>query len=197
VILAHGGGSSRGSYRNRYLAGRLRFAGWAALRVDLLTESERAADATGAFRFDIAHIARRLQRATEWAARQGLPGAHRLVLFGASTGAAAALVTAATRPDLVRAVAARGGRVDLAADVLDRVRAPVLMMVGGSDAPTLAANRAAARRLRAPSAVAVIRGAGHTFDEPGALGSVGERVTRWLDRLSPRSPGWLCALTSA
>jgi len=184
VILAHGGGSSRNSYRNRYLAGRLRQGGWATMRVDLLLEHEQAEDdVTGDARFDIGRIAGRLRRATEWAARTRAPGAERLVLFGASTGAAAALVVAAARPDLVSGVASRGGRVDLAGPSLPAVRAPVLMIVGGADTDTLQRSRVSAPRLGGRTRLDVIRGAGHTFEEPGAVGAVGEHVVRWLGRL--------------
>ncbi len=186
VILAHGGGSSRNSYRNRYLAGRLRQGGWATMRVDLLLEHEQADDdVTGDARFDIPRIAERLQCATEWAAQTRVPGAERIVLFGASTGAAAALVVAARRPDLVRGVASRGGRVDLAGPSLPTVRAPVLMIVGGADLGTLERTRVSAPRLPGRTRLAVIRGAGHTFEEPGALGAVGEHVVRWLGRSCP------------
>ncbi|HEX5074928.1 MAG TPA: phosphoribosyltransferase family protein [Gemmatimonadaceae bacterium] len=184
VILAHGGGSSRNSYRNRYLAGRLRQGGWATLRIDLLLEHEKADDdITGDARFDIPRIARRLQCATEWAARTSVPGGERIVLFGASTGAAAALVVAATRPYLVRAVASRGGRVDLAGSSLAAVRAPVLMIVGGADTDTLEQTTVSVPRLAGRTRLAIIPGAGHTFDEPGALGAVGEHVVHWLGRL--------------
>jgi putative phosphoribosyl transferase len=187
VILAHGGGSSRMSYRNRYLAGRLRTAGWATLRVDLMTEVERDVDdATADLRFDVDLISTRLQTATEWAASTGAPGAGRIVLFGASTGAAAAIRTAAARPDLVAGVASRGGRVDLAGDALASVRVPVLMIVGGADGPTLQHNREAAGRLRTRYRLTVVQGAGHTFEEPGALGAVGEKVVSWASGLGTR-----------
>jgi pimeloyl-ACP methyl ester carboxylesterase len=198
VILAHGGGSTRQSYRNRYLAGRLRMAGWSSLRVALLTETQQAEDAsTAALRFDVPFIARRLRAATEWVAVNSAPGANRLVLFGASTGAAAAMVTAAERPDLVFAVASRGGRVDLAGDALTRVVSPVLLVVGGADGPTIEWNRVAAQRLPKRPELVIVRDAGHTFEEPGALGEVGERVVRWLDgldRLATR-PRWLRVLS--
>jgi putative phosphoribosyl transferase len=189
VILAHGGGSSRNSYRNRYLAARLRQAGWATMRVDLLLEREQAEDAVdGDARFDIPRIATRLLRAVEWAAQESVPGARRIVLFGASTGAAAALVVAATRPDLVIGVVSRGGRVDLAGPALRAVRASVFLIVGGADADTLERTRESAPRLAGPSRLTVIPGAGHTFEEPGALGAVGEHVVRGLGRLG-RSSG--------
>ena len=193
VILAHGGGSSRQSYRNRYLAGRLRMAGWATLRVDLLLEPEQAADvADGSQRFDVGLIATRLEAATEWATATGMPGAHRMVLFGASTGAAAAMVVAARRPAVVAGVISRGGRVDLAGAALGDVSAPSLLIVGGADPATLRFNRDALRHLRGRTHLTVIRGAGHTFEEPGSLGQVGERAAGWLASLGESGePAWL------
>ena len=189
VILAHGGGSSRHSYRNRYLAGRLRLAGCATLRIDLLSEEETAADLElGELRFDIPRIARRLLAACEWAARERVSGSRQIVLLGASTAAAAALMAAAGRPALVSAVAARGGRVDLAGPALDNVAQPVLLVVGGADHPTLQWNRVALRSLR-QARLEVVPGAGHTFEQPGALGAVGEHLVRWLARM-PRRDRW-------
>jgi putative phosphoribosyl transferase len=194
VVFAHGGGSSRNSYRNRYLAGRLRDAGWATLRVDLLVEREQGEDVDGAVRFDISRIAARLIDAMDWAGREAIPGAHRIVLFGASTGAAAAMVAAASRPSHVIGVASRGGLIDLAGAALAALRSPVLMVVGGADVDTLRLTRDAAKRLRCPKRLTIVRGAGHIFDEPGAIGLVGEHVARWLDRLDERRPSrwrWL------
>jgi putative phosphoribosyl transferase len=193
VILAHGGGSSRHSYRNRYLAGRLRMDGWATLRVDLLTPAEQAEDVDGDVRFDVARIGRRLQLATEWAARTAVAGSQRIVLLGASTGAAAALVTAAARPELVAGVASRGGRVDLAGPVLQQVRAPVLMVVGGDDGDTLRRNRDSAGLIKSPKRLVVVPGAGHTFEEPGTLGAAGEHIVRWAASLG-RGRAWLSFL---
>jgi predicted phosphoribosyltransferase/pimeloyl-ACP methyl ester carboxylesterase len=181
VILAHGGGSSRASFRNRYLAARLRLAGWATLRVDLLTEAERTADSHGALRFDIEHITRRLLAATRWCIEKEVPGSKRIVLFGASTGAAAALGVASTLGAHIAAVVSRGGRVDLAGDHLARVCVPSLFIVGSDDVDTLRLNRESRARLGGPVTLRVIRGAGHTFDEVGALGAVGECVTSWLN----------------
>jgi putative phosphoribosyl transferase len=183
VIFAHGGGSSRNSYRNRYLAGRLRMAGWSTLRVDLLTEREQDADDDGDFRFDVERIGGRLRAVVEWAVRERVPGSERIVLFGASTGAAAAVFTAAACPDLVSVVVSRGGRVDLAGRALERVRCPVLMIVGSRDPETLNANRQALLVVR-DARLKLISGAGHTFEEPGTLGAAGEVVARWL---GPRS----------
>ena len=182
VIIAHGGGSSRNSYRNRYLAARLRLAGWATLRLDLLGESERDADATGEVRFDIDRITRRLMTATRWSIDGQVPGAERIVLFGASTGAAAAMGVAAGLLTRVAGVVARAGRIDLAPESLAGVCAPTLLVVGSADRDTWRLNRECARQLGGPVTMRVVRGAGHTFEEPGALGSVGELVTTWLDR---------------
>jgi putative phosphoribosyl transferase len=190
VLFAHGSGSSRHSPRNRQVAGRLQAAGYATLLIDLLTEAEERVDAvTRALRFDVGLLAGRLTAAADWltghAGTSGLP----LAVFGASTGAAAALTTAADRPDLVGAVISRGGRPDLAAGDLARVRAPTLLVVGGADQQVLELNRRAAARLGAPHDLVVIAGATHLFPEEGALEQVVDRSIRWLDRwLPPRHP---------
>ena len=180
VIFAHGGGSSRNSYRNRYLAGRLRMAGWATLRVDLLLEDEQDEDDEGDVRFDVERIGGRLRAVVEWAAHEQVAGSRRIVLLGASTGAAAAILTAVSHPDLVSAVISRGGRVDLAGQALERVRCPVSMVVGTNDIETLRLNRRAVSVLGKTARLKLIPGAGHTFEEPGTLGAVGEDVVRWL-----------------
>ena len=182
VIFAHGGGSSRGSYRNRYLAARLRHAGWATLRVDLLGACEHDADGDGAVRFDIERITRRLLATTEWCLDQRLAGSDRIVLFGASTGAAAALGVAAALGPRVAGVVSRAGRIDLAGDHLGKVRSPTLLIVGGADHDTLRLNREHRRRVRGSVRMRVVKGAGHTFEQPGALGSVGDLVSDWLAR---------------
>ncbi|MEZ4456368.1 MAG: dienelactone hydrolase family protein [Gemmatimonadales bacterium] len=127
-------------------------------------------------------MTRRLLTATRWCRAEGVAGAGRLVLFGASTGAAAAIAAAAESPDVVSAVVSRGGRVDLAAARLPRVRAPSLLIVGEADIETRRANREAAARMTAPVSLRVVRGAGHTFEESGALGQVGELAAAWLAR---------------
>ena len=155
--------------------------GAATLRVDLLTAAEQERDAKDAtLRFDVPRIAAHLMGATEWAAHELAPDVREIALVGASTGAAAALVAAASRPETVRAVVARGGRVDLAGDALGRIRAPTLLIVGGADEQTLLLNREAMRRIRAPVRLEIVANAGHTFEEPGALGQVGELTRRWL-----------------
>jgi len=198
VIFAHGGGSSRGSYRNRYLAARFRLAGWATLRVDLLGASECEADARGDVRFDIALITRRLLAATKWCIDTRAPGSERIVLFGASTGAAAAMGVAAELPARVAAVVARAGRIDLAREALGRVRTPTLLVVGSADDETLQRNRESASHLGGPVTLRVVPGAGHSFEEPAALGHVGELVTAFLARLHRRDRivRWFRSLTN-
>jgi putative phosphoribosyl transferase len=186
VIFAHGGGSSRASYRNRYLAARIRLAGWATLRVDLLGPSESEADAQGAVRFDIALITRRLLAATKWCVDTRAPGFERIVLFGASTGAAAAMNVAAELPARVAAVMARAGRIDLAREALGRVRVPALLVVGSVDFETLQRNLNGASHLGGSVTLQTVPGAGHTFEEPGALGCVGEQAVAFLARLHRR-----------
>ncbi|MBX6330640.1 MAG: dienelactone hydrolase family protein [Gemmatimonadaceae bacterium] len=181
IVFAHGSGSSRLSPRNRYVAGELQRAHLATLLFDLLTPSEEQADLrTGRLRFDIPFLAERLGAATDWVIRE--PGLWPLGVgyFGASTGAAAALVAAAQRPGVVRAIVSRGGRPDLAGDALDRVACPTLLIVGGNDAPVIELNREALPRLRGHAELAIVPGATHLFEEPGALEEVARRATRWF-----------------
>jgi putative phosphoribosyl transferase len=186
VLFAHGSGSSRHSPRNRQVAAGLQGAGYGTLLLDLLTEPEERIDAgTRALRFDIALLAARLTDAADWLRGTEEAGDVPLAAFGASTGAAAALVMAADRPDEIAAVISRGGRPDLAGDALGRVRAPVLLIVGGADRAVLELNRAAAARLASPSAVAVIPGATHLFPEEGALEQVVVASVDWLARWLP------------
>ena len=186
VLFAHGSGSSRHSPRNRQVAAGLHEAGYGTLLLDLLTEAEERIDArTKALRFDIALLAGRLTDAADWLRGREEAGDLPLAAFGASTGAAAALVLAADRPDGIAAVISRGGRPDLAGDALDRVRAPVLLIVGGADRAVLELNRAAAARLTSPHAVAVVPGATHLFPEEGALEQVVVASVDWLARWLP------------
>ena len=184
VVFAHGSGSSRHSPRNRRVAAGLQQAGFATLLMDLLTAEEERVDLrTRALRFDIPRLAARLTAAVDWLAHDddtttGLP----VATFGASTGAAAALITAADRPDRVRAVISRGGRPDLAGHALSRVTAPTLLIVGGNDATVVTLNKQAAARLTAPVEIAVVPGATHLFEEPGALQAVVELATQGLNR---------------
>ncbi|MFI8092492.1 dienelactone hydrolase family protein [Streptomyces sp. NPDC086080] len=181
VLFAHGSGSSRHSPRNRAVASALRSAGFATVLLDLLTEDEEREDAlTGEHRFDIGLLSRRLAHAIDWLERRpdtvGLP----VGLFGASTGAAAALVAAAERPGRVSAVVSRGGRPDLAGDVLTEVASPVLLVVGGDDVAVLGLNRQAAEQLSGEVRVHVVPGATHLFPEPGALEEVARLAADWF-----------------
>ncbi|HEX5741821.1 MAG TPA: alpha/beta fold hydrolase [Pilimelia sp.] len=188
VVFAHGSGSSRHSPRNRAVAAALRRHGLATLLADLLTAAEEEADVRGGghLRFDIDLLARRVAGILDWLPGQPRLGPLPVALFGASTGAAAALVAAAERPARVRAVVSRGGRPDLAGAALARVRAPTLLIVGGADTAVLALNEEASRKLGGPWALHVVDGATHLFEEPGALAEVAEVAAAWLgDRLAP------------
>jgi putative phosphoribosyl transferase len=182
VIFAHGSGSSRFSPRNRFVAERLQAANLATLLMDLLTDIEGGMDeTTGEFRFDIGLLSGRIDCAASFVRSYPETSGLKIGLFGASTGAAAALIAAAERPERYAAVVSRGGRPDLAGDALARVQAPVLLIVGGSDSPdVLRWNRDALMRLRGPRELAVIPGAGHLFEEPDALQSVAEDAARWF-----------------
>jgi putative phosphoribosyl transferase len=181
VLFAHGSGSSRLSPRNRQVAARLHDARYSTLLLDLLTADEERVDArTRQHRFDIPLLASRLTAAADWLDADGATAQLPLATFGASTGAAAALITAAERPDRVGAVVSRGGRPDLAGEALAQVRAPTLLIVGGADPQVLELNRAAAGRLAAEHEIAVVAGATHLFEEPGALDQVVERTVAWL-----------------
>jgi putative phosphoribosyl transferase len=183
VLFAHGSGSSRHSPRNRYVAGVLHEAGLATLLVDLLTSEEERVDLVPReLRFDIGLLAERLVGATDWLTRRPDTGRLRIGYFGASTGAAAALVAAAARPDVVGAIVSRGGRPDLAGPALAAVRAPTLLIVGGEDLPVLEPNREAYERLRCEKHLAIVRGATHLFEEPGALDQVARLAREWFER---------------
>ncbi len=181
VIFAHGSGSSRFSPRNRFVAGVLNEAGLATLLFDLLTPAEEDLDRySGRYRFDIPLLAARLEAATVWAKREPELAGLKIGYFGASTGAAAALIAAARRPQDVGAVVSRGGRPDLASDYLDRVRAPTLLIVGGNDPVVLELNRQALGKLRCEARLEVVPGAGHLFEEPGALERVAGLARDWF-----------------
>ncbi|MFF9323262.1 dienelactone hydrolase family protein [Streptomyces sp. NPDC014776] len=180
VLFGHGSGSSRHSPRNRMVAERLREAALGTLLVDLLTEEEDARDrVTAELRFDIGLLGERLAAALDWLGREETTRDLPVVLFGASTGAAAALVAAAQRPERVLTVVSRGGRPDLAGDALKAVTAPVLLLVGGRDTEVLRLNEAAARDLGGPHTLHVVPGATHLFEEPGALEEVADTARRW------------------
>lgn len=192
VIFAHGSGSSRFSPRNRAVARALREAGLGTLLFDLLSSEEEARDElTGELRFDIPFLARRLTEVMDWVARQAEVAHLPVGLFGSSTGAAAALVAAAMRPEAVAAVVSRGGRPDLAGPVLDRVRAPTLLIVGGADFGVIELNEEALAGLRSLKDLRIIPGATHLFEEPGTLEQVarlaGEWFVRYLGQPSPEA----------
>ncbi|TAM62449.1 hydrolase [bacterium] len=182
VFFAHGSGSSRFSTRNQQVAAVLQGGGLATVLLDLLTPREAVIDErTREYRFDIELLARRLDGATTAApalVRGALPP---LGYFGASTGAAAALIAAAVRTD-VRAVVSRGGRPDLAAGVLARVHAAVLLIVGGNDPEVLRLNQSAQRQLAGKSDLLVVPGATHLFEEPGTLGVAAQAACDWFLR---------------
>lgn len=178
VIFAHGSGSSRLSPRNHWVAGVLQSHGLATLLFDLLAENE-AADRQAVF--DIALLARRMVQALDWARQRDELAALRIGLFGASTGAAASLVAAATRPAAVGAIVSRGGRPDLAAEVLDKVQAPTLLVVGGDDTEVLALNRKAFRRLGCTKRLEVVPRADHLFNDPAALDAVAALAADWFE----------------
>jgi putative phosphoribosyl transferase len=183
VLFAHGSGSSRHSPRNRRVADTLNEEGLATLLIDLLSEEEEQLDrVTGELRFDIGFLAERLRSATAWLETDEAAGRLRLGYFGASTGAAAALVAAAELPDRVGAVVSRGGRPDLAGEQLGRVRAPTLLIVGGNDPHVLELNRQSLERLGGEKALEVVPGATHLFEEPGALDQVAELARAWFGR---------------
>jgi putative phosphoribosyl transferase len=183
VLFAHGSGSSRHSPRNRRVAGALQQIGWATLLLDLLTTEEEDVDLrTRQLRFDIPRLAARLTGAVDWLAQQEELADLPLAVFGASTGAAAALVTAAERPERVRLVISRGGRPDLAGDALARVQAATLLIVGGRDPQVRQLNEAAATVMTAPVTIEVVPGATHLFEESGALEAVIDLAARALEQ---------------
>jgi dienelactone hydrolase len=181
VVFAHGSGSGRRSPRNRQVAGALVERGLATVLVDLLTADEAAIDArTGELRFDIALLGERVCAALDWLSGQPELADLDTGLFGASTGAAAALIAAVRRPGRVAAIVSRGGRPDLAGDALENVDAPTLLLVGGEDHQVLALNRAAQQRLRVESCLEIVPGAGHLFEEPGSMEQVIVHASAWF-----------------
>ena len=183
VVFAHGSGSSRLSPRNRRVAAMLRQAGLATLLFDLLTPTEEAVDSvTRELRFDIRLLADRVEAATAWLKEQPGVGDLKLGYFGASTGAAAALVAAAERPEDVAAVVSRGGRPDLAEPYLPRVPAPTLLIVGEWDEPVIEMNRQAMAHLGGTKELVIVPGASHLFEEPGRLEEVARLASGWFTR---------------
>lgn len=180
VLFAHGSGSSRHSPRNRFVAAQLQHAGLATLLIDLLTERE---DEDYERRFDIGLLTDRLSLAAEWLAQDPRTSTMALGLFGASTGAAAALQLAARTPDAVAAVVSRGGRPDLAGEqALGLVKSPVLLIIGGHDREVIELNRVAAEQMDCPLRIEIVPGATHLFEEPGALERVAQLAAKWLTR---------------
>jgi putative phosphoribosyl transferase len=183
VVFAHGSGSSRHSPRNREVAAGLRARGLGTLLMDLLTTAEEQVDArTRELRFDVDLLARRLVGATDWLSSREETRRLRIGYFGASTGAAAALIAATHRADAVGAVVSRGGRPDLAGSALEQVRAPTLLIVGGADEQVLALNRQALAAMEADATLEIVPGAGHLFSEPGALEEVSRLAGEFLTR---------------
>jgi putative phosphoribosyl transferase len=183
VLFAHGSGSSRYSPRNRYVARVLQRGGLGTLLLDLLTAAEEQVDLrTRRLRFDIRLLAGRLGEATDWLEQE--PATRRLPLgyFGASTGAAAALVAAAKRPGEIGAVVSRGGRPDLANSALPLVQAPTLLIVGGEDRVVLDLNREAMEEMQCEKELSIVPGAAHLFEEPGAMEQVARLALDWFTR---------------
>ena len=181
VVFAHGSGSGRHSPRNRYVAGELQEAGLATVLADLLTGEEEQVDArTAELRFDIGLLAARVAALTDWAEQHEPTSQLPAGLFGASTGAGAALVAAAGRPDVVKAVVSRGGRPDLAGDYLRNVRQPTLLIVGERDPQVIALNRDAMRMLSGGTKLEIVPGASHLFEERGALEQVARLARDWF-----------------
>jgi putative phosphoribosyl transferase len=183
VLFAHGSGSGRHSPRNRHVARVLNEAKLATLLIDLLTAEEEEIDRlTAHLRFDIDLLARRLVHATDWLTHQSDTRRLRIGYFGASTGAAAALLAAAELPDLVVAIVSRGGRPDLAGPALPRVRAPTLLIVGGNDVQVIQLNRTALAQMLCEKQLVIIPKATHLFEEPGALDEVARLAREWFRR---------------
>jgi dienelactone hydrolase len=182
VLFAHGSGSSRHSPRNRFVASVLHDGSLATLLMDLLTPAEEEIDSrTAELRFNIDILAARVTAAVDWVRSQPATQEAGIGLFGASTGAAAALVAAALRPAQVSAVVSRGGRPDLAGSALEKVKAATLLVVGGNDLQVLELNRAALQELRSEKDLRIIPGATHLFEEPGALAKVARLGRTWFE----------------
>ncbi len=181
VLFAHGSGSSRFSPRNQYVAKELNKAGLATLLIDLLTEEEEEVDMnTGQFRFDIDLLSQRLIGATRWLRENPVAKNLAFGYFGASTGAAAALIAAAKLPAEIKAVVSRGGRPDLALEYLQKVKAPTLLIVGGNDPIVLDLNKKAMQRLSVTKKLEIVVGASHLFEERGKLEEVAKLSTDWF-----------------
>jgi putative phosphoribosyl transferase len=182
VLFAHGSGSSRHSPRNRAVAAALRDAGLGTLLMDLLTPDEERRDRmTGELRFDVGLLGERVVAAVDWVAAEAATAALAVGCFGASTGAAGALIAAAERPERVGTVVSRGGRPDLAAPWLERVEAPTLLIVGERDESVIELNRRALALMRCEAELVIVPGATHLFEEPGALEEVARLAAGWFN----------------
>lgn len=183
IIFAHGSGSSRLSHRNQFVACQLHLRGFATLLFDLLTQEEELVDSiTRDIRFNISLLAHRLELVTQWAAKNNLLSNLEFAYFGASTGAAAALIAATESQKKIRAIVSRGGRPDLAKDVFEKVTTPTLLIVGGSDYSVLVLNQQAKARMKDGIAeIAIVPGASHLFEEPGALEQVAKIACSWFE----------------
>jgi putative phosphoribosyl transferase len=189
VVFSHGSGSSRFSRRNRSVAQVLQTGGYATLLLDLLTRQEDVIDEqTREYRFDVDRLGQRVVAAIDSTVSHSQVARLPIACFGASAGAAAALIAAAERPEIVRAVISRGGRPDLAGYALPKVQAPTLLIVGGDDQPVIELNRAAMRRMRAPVQLEIVPGATHLFEEPGALELVSQLALKWCTTYLKGSP---------
>ncbi len=183
VLFAHGSGSSRFSPRNTYVAELMNKEGIATLLIDLLTADEEDIDEyTGQYRFDVNMLAERLVDSTQWLKRNPATEKLKIGYFGASTGAAAALIAAAKLPNDVKAVVSRGGRPDLAGEQLPKVKAPTLLIVGGDDTEVLELNREALKRIHAEKKLEVVPGATHLFEEPGKLQEAANLSINWFKK---------------
>jgi pimeloyl-ACP methyl ester carboxylesterase len=182
VIFAHGSGSGRQSPRNLHVARTLNGAGFGTVLMDLLTQDEEAVDEqTLEYRFDIDLLADRIVHVTDWLLNN-LESHFSIGYFGASTGAAAALVAAAQRPDVVSAIVSRGGRADLAEPVLHLIKIPTLLIVGGNDTAVIGMNEYAAKLLAGPKHIAIVAGATHLFEEKGKLDEVAQLASEWFTK---------------
>ena len=183
VLFAHGSGSSRFSPRNRFVARALGEGALATLLIDLLTPAEEEVDRwTRHLRFDIDLLADRLVSVTDWLLQDPDTQTLKIGYFGSSTGAAAALISGTKRPDAIYAIVSRGGRPDLAAPALPQVKAPTLLIVGGNDALVISLNQQALTQLRIEKELEIVPGAGHLFEEPGALEEVARLAREWFQR---------------
>jgi putative phosphoribosyl transferase len=183
VLFAHGSGSGRFSPRNQYVAKVLNKAGIATFLIDLLTRDEEEIDvATAEFRFDIELLAKRLMDATEWLTTNPATRKLKIGYFGASTGAAAALIAAAKLPQQIKAVVSRGGRPDLALDYIPKVKAPTLFIVGGDDSVVIDLNKKVMKNFPAESKLEIVPGATHLFEEEGKLEVVAKLATKWFSK---------------